>query len=161
MERKFLRIVYAAEFLLALIAVYTAWSQIGGQGHLDLMAWYLKLCLGLAMAYAIVSATAAAAGDERAWNGKTLRWLGILALFAAVAGVATYYYHLYEPSDDQDEQQTTESSIRAAGTFVVFQGRGAAVHVTASPSAIATFRERQHEHRHSPIVRDALMDVGQ
>jgi hypothetical protein len=112
MEKNFLRIVYAAEFLLALIAVFTAWSQVGGQGHLDLMAWYVKLFLGLVMAYAIVRATAAAVADERAWNGKTLRWMGILVLFAAVAGVITYYYHLYEPNDEENDQPTTQSSMR-------------------------------------------------
>jgi hypothetical protein len=111
MEPRFLRIVYAAEFLLALIAVFTAWSQVGGQGHLDLMAWYLKLSLGLAMAYAIVRATSAASGEERGWNGKTLRWIGVLALLAAVAGVITYYYHLYEPSDEEEDQPTTQSSV--------------------------------------------------
>src|SRR5438477_6936512 len=110
MDRKLLRIVYAAQYLLALIAVFTTWSQVGGQGHLDLMAWYLKLSLGLAIAYAIVRATSAAAGAERGWNGKTLRWIGILAVLAAVAGVITYYYHLYEPGDEQDEQPTTTQS---------------------------------------------------
>jgi hypothetical protein len=111
MEPKFLRIVYAAEFLLALIAVFTVWSQVGGQGHLDSMAWYLKLSLGLAMAYAIVRATSAAAGHVRGWNGKTLRWIGILALLAAVAGVITYFYHVYEPSDEEDDQPTSRTGL--------------------------------------------------
>ena len=110
MDRKFLRIVYAAEFLLALIAVFTAWSQIGGQGHLDLMAWYLKLPLGLLMAYAIVRATSAAAGDEHAWNIRTIRWMGILILAAVAAGIATYYAHLYEPADEEQDESTTQSS---------------------------------------------------
>src|SRR6476659_4268356 len=112
MDRKFLRIVYAAEFLLALIAVFTAWSQIGGQGHLDLMAWYVKLPLSFAMAYAIVRATSAAAGEDRAWNLVTLRWIGILVIVAAAAGAATYYAHLYEPGDEDEAQPTTQSSIR-------------------------------------------------
>ena len=109
MDRKLLRIVYAAEFLLALIAVFTAWSQIGGQGHLDLLAWYLKLPLGLIMAYAIVCATAAAAADERAWNIRTVRWMGILILAAAAAGLATYYAHVYEPADEEQDEPTTTS----------------------------------------------------
>jgi hypothetical protein len=112
MEPRFLPVVYAAEFLLALIAVFTTWSQVGGQGHLDLMAWYLKLSLGLAMAYAIVRATWAAAGDQHGWNGRTLRWIGILALLATAAGTVTYYYHVYEPADEEDNQSTTQSSIR-------------------------------------------------
>jgi hypothetical protein len=38
-----LRLAYATQFLIALIAVYVLWSQVGGQSHLDLMPWYLKL----------------------------------------------------------------------------------------------------------------------
>jgi hypothetical protein len=55
-----LRLFYAIEFLIALIATYTVWSQVGGQYHLDLMAWYWKLCLGVGIAFAAVKATAAA-----------------------------------------------------------------------------------------------------
>jgi hypothetical protein len=42
------RLAYVAEFLLALIAIWTLWSQVGGQGHLDLMPWYDKLGLSVA-----------------------------------------------------------------------------------------------------------------
>jgi hypothetical protein len=107
MDPRFLRIVYVAEFLLALIAVFTAWSQIGGQGHLDQMAWYLKLTLGVSMAYAIVRATAAAASGERGWNSQARRWTGFVVLLAIAAGLATYYAHLYEPADEEDEEDTT------------------------------------------------------
>src|SRR4051794_36627170 len=109
MDPKLLRVVYIAEFLLALIAVFTAWSQIGGQPHLDLMAWYLKLPLGTLMAYAVVRATAAAASEDRTWNSRTLRWTGILALLAFLAGLVTYYTHLYEPEDEDTDPQTTSS----------------------------------------------------
>ena len=112
MESKLLRIVYAAEFLLALITVFTAWSQVGGQGHLDLMAWYFKLFFGLAMAWATVRASAAAVEGERAWNGKTLRWMGILAVLAIAAGLITYYYHLYEPSDEEEDSPATQTALQ-------------------------------------------------
>jgi hypothetical protein len=110
MDPKILRIVYIAEFLLALIAVFTAWSQIGGQGHLDQMAWYLKLSLGMLISYAIVRATAAAVSEDRGWNARALRWTGIVALLAIAAGLITYYTHLYEPADEEDEQDTTQTS---------------------------------------------------
>ena len=112
MEPRFLRLIYAAEFLLALIAVFTVWSQVGGQTHLDLMAWYFKLFFGLAMAYAIVRATAAAVAGERTWNSGTLRWTGMLIALAIAAGLVTYYYHLYEPSDEEESEPATQTWYR-------------------------------------------------
>jgi hypothetical protein len=32
-----LRLGYAVEFLVALLAILNLWSEVGGQGHLDLM----------------------------------------------------------------------------------------------------------------------------
>ena len=63
-----LRLAYTTQFLIALIAVFFLWSEIGGQGHLDLMPWYLKLGLGTGVAYAAVKATAAAVAQERDGN---------------------------------------------------------------------------------------------
>ena len=116
MDTKFLRLIYIAEFLLALIAVFTCWSQVGGQAHLDMMAWYFKIFFGLAMAYAIVRITAAALAGGRAWNSATLRWMAILAALAAAAGLVTYYYHVYEPNEEEEEQptQTCVGSPRAS-----------------------------------------------
>ncbi len=54
MTKKLLRLVYAFEFLIALIAIFTAWSEIGGQAALDLMHWGWKLGLSIALAFAIV-----------------------------------------------------------------------------------------------------------
>jgi hypothetical protein len=99
MEPKLLRVACVAEFLLALIAVFTVWDQVGGQAHLDRMAWYLKLSVGLLLSYAIVRATAAAASEERAWNAHTLRWTGIVALIAMAAGAITYFAHLSESDE--------------------------------------------------------------
>ena len=52
-----LRLAYATQFLIAVIAVFTLWSEVGGQSHLDLMPWYLKLGLGAGAALAVVNAT--------------------------------------------------------------------------------------------------------
>jgi hypothetical protein len=109
MDPKLLRIAYVAEFLLAVVAVFTAWSEIGGQSHLDQMAWYIKLPVGMLMAYAIVRATAAAMSEDRVWTARTLRWTGVVVVLAILAGLATYYAHLYEGDDDDNEPQTTTS----------------------------------------------------
>jgi len=41
-----LRLAYATQFVIALIAVFVLWSEVGGQVHLDLMPWYFKLAFG-------------------------------------------------------------------------------------------------------------------
>ncbi len=106
-----LRLAYSTQFLIALIAVFLVWSQVGGQGHLDLMPWYLKLVLGTGVAFASVKATMAAVSREAAWNGGTLRWLGIAVALAVLCGLATYYYHLYGESDEQDEEDSGSISL--------------------------------------------------
>ena len=115
METRFLRLIYAAEFLLALIAVLTLWSQVGGQTHLDMMPWYFKLFLDTAMAYAIVRATASAVAGTRAWNAGTLRWMGMLAAMAVAAGLLTYFYHLYEADEEEEGEPATQTWGRPAG----------------------------------------------
>jgi hypothetical protein len=107
-----LRLAYTTQFLIALIAVFFLWSEVGGQGHLDLMPWYLKLGLGVGTAYAAVKATAAAVEHEPVWNIRTLKWFGaMLALLVACAAV-TYYYHVYGEQDDQSEQDTSIAGLR-------------------------------------------------
>ncbi len=98
-----LRLAYTTQFLIALIAVFLVWSQVGGQGHLDIMPWYLKLALATAVALATVRATISAVSREPAWNGGTLKWLGIVLALSVACGLATYYYHLYGESDENDE----------------------------------------------------------
>src|SRR5882672_11442137 len=91
-----LRLAYTTQFLIALLAVFELWSQVGGQSHLDLMPWYLKLALSGGAAFATVKATAAAVSGQRAWNAQTLRWAGIVLVLLVGCGLASYYYHLYE-----------------------------------------------------------------
>jgi len=106
-----LRLAYATEYLIALIAVYVLWSQVGGQSHLDLMAWQWKLGLGGGAAFAVVKATAASVAGERAWNGKTLRWLGILLVLLVGCGLTSYYVHLYDENDDDQQQDDSARTL--------------------------------------------------
>lgn len=122
------RLLLAIEFLLALLAVYTLWGQVGGQYHLDLMAWYWKLIFGPALAFVIVRATMAAISGERVWNIRTIAWLISALALMAMMGVATYYCHLYEPADEDDMNARTSvpgalpaSSGRPGGSGI---GRG-------------------------------------
>src|ERR1035441_1828129 len=106
-----LRLAYSTQFLIALIAVFVLWSQVGGQSHLDLLPWSVKLGLGLAAAYGVVRATAASVSGERAWNSHTVRWLGITLTVLAACGYASYYAHMnLEESDDADQQPDTTIS---------------------------------------------------
>lgn len=105
-----LRLAYAAEFLIALIAVFVLWSEVGGQSHLDLMPWYVKLGLGAGAAFAVVKATVAAVAQEHAWNGRTLKWFGILLLLLVGCGLASYYCHVYL-EDDSDDQPDDSPSV--------------------------------------------------
>ena len=102
-----LRLAYTTLFLIALLAVFELWSQVGGQSHLDLMPWYLKLILGTGAAFTVVKAAAAAVAGERAWNRRTLRWAGILLALLIGCGLASYYAHLYL-EEDEEEQNVSE-----------------------------------------------------
>lgn len=101
-----LRLAYITQFLIALIAVFVLWSEVGGQSHLDLMPWYWKLVLGGGAAFASVKATMAAVGREKAWNGQSLRWLGVMIALLVCCGLASYYAHINEETDEDEEQET-------------------------------------------------------
>lgn len=111
MGQALIRLFLALEFLLALLVVYTLWSQVGGQYHLDLMAWYWKLFFGPAIAFVAVRATVAAMEGERAWNGRTIAWLISAVALLAMMGAVTYYYHVYEPADEEDMDSRTSLTV--------------------------------------------------
>ena len=114
-----IRLAYASQFLIAVMAIFVIWSQVGGQGHLDLVPWPVKLGLGLAAAYSVVRATAASVSGERAWNGQAVRWLGLTIALLAACGYASYYAHLnLEDTDEEDQQQETTVSRLHAGAQV-------------------------------------------
>lgn len=106
-----LRLAYATQFLIALVAVFVLWSEVGGQSHLDLMPWYLKLGLGGGAAFAAVKATASSVGGSGPWNGRTLRWLGILLVLLIGCGLSSYWVHVYGETDEDDQDQDTDSSV--------------------------------------------------
>lgn len=105
-----LRLAYATQFLIALIAFFTLWSEVGGQSHLDPLPWYGKLALGVGAAFCAVKATAAAVENAAVWNGKTLKWLGLMLFLMLGCGLASYYAHLYLEGDDNGQDQD-ESAI--------------------------------------------------
>lgn len=122
MPQSFIRILYAIEFLLALMAALTLWSQSGGQYHLDLMPWYWKLGLTVAAAFAFTRLTMCWAGEPGGRRSMTL-WIVALLLLVACAGAVTYYYHLYEPtdSDENADQNAVTSAVTLHGPE---QGQG-------------------------------------
>lgn len=110
-----LRLAYSFEFLIALLAIFTLWSEIGGQGHLDLLPWYIKLVCGLGMAWCSIRFTAGLVEEPRAWNSRSARWFtGMVAIAIVMAGI-TYYYHLHEALDQPDTDDTTATSVKVAG----------------------------------------------
>ena len=106
MTPRLLRLVYALEFLIALVAIFTVWPEIGGQDALDLMHWAWKLGFGLALAGALVAYTAAVVSEESIWNLRAARWLAAIVVLTAAIGVVTYYYALQETTTEPDEPGT-------------------------------------------------------
>lgn len=107
-----LRLAYMAEFLLALLTIPELWSQIGGQGHLDLMPWYTKLGFIVGLALITVAGTVSAVSHERAWNAKTLACLMLALLLAGGMAGVTYYYHVHESDDADTADQNGVASSR-------------------------------------------------
>lgn len=108
-----LRLAYVALFLIALIAVFVLWSEVGGQDHLDLMPWYAKLVLGGGAAFAAAKATAAAVSGQRAWNSRTRGWTALLLALLLACGLASYYCHLYLETDEDGQDSTDNSALLA------------------------------------------------
>ena len=107
MPAPLLRLAYVCEFLLASLAISVIWGQVGGQGHLDLMPWYDKFALIMALALVTVLGTAAAVSGDKGWNRTAIACLAMAILIAATMGVVTYYYHLHE----DDEASGAENGV--------------------------------------------------
>ena len=110
-----LRFAYCCEFLIGLICTFAVWSQVGGQGHLDLLPWYIKLVCGLALSWSTVRLTAGMVEQEKAWNRRTRGWLFAMVAAGMVMAAITFYYHLHEVPDEPDTDETsTATSVSAA-----------------------------------------------
>ncbi len=107
-----LRLAYMFELLLALNVVYTLWSEIGGQGHLDLIPWYTKLICGVGLSWSVVRFTAGMVEMEKFWNWRTRRWFIIILIFVIAMGGIVYYYHLHEVPDESDSEDTAATSVQ-------------------------------------------------
>jgi len=114
MTPRLLRLVYALEFLIALVAIFAAWSEIGGQAALDLMHWGWKLGLSLGLAGAIVAYTAAVVSEESVWTLRSARWLTAIVVLVLAMGVITWYYALQEDTGVTDETGAISASRPAA-----------------------------------------------
>ena len=110
---RFLRPLLIVEFLIALQVVFTCWSQIGGQYHLDLMFWPWKMGVSIVAALLTTAITANLIRTDGAIGRKTWLYGTLLLATIAVAGIVTYYYHVNEPQDDdtQDDQPATITSL--------------------------------------------------
>jgi hypothetical protein len=107
MTQKLIRFAYVCEFLLALVAIFTAWSEIGGQAALDLMHWGWKLGFGCALGAGIVGYTSAIVASERMRNARAIAWLIAIVLLTIGMGIVTYYYTLEEEAGESDEPSGT------------------------------------------------------
>jgi hypothetical protein len=108
-----MRLAYALEFLLALIATVLLWSEVGGQGHMDLLPWYSKLSCVLALAWCCVRFTAGVVEQPRTWNRRSIGWFGGIILVGITMAGITFYYHLHEVPDETDTEDTTSASAIA------------------------------------------------
>ncbi|MBV9533168.1 MAG: hypothetical protein JO283_19405 [Bradyrhizobium sp.] len=99
-----LRLAYACEFLIAMVAIFTAWSEIGSQDALDLMHWAWKLGFSLALSFAIVAFSAALVSQEAIWTLRSARWLSAIVILLLGMGAVTYFYSLQvETTTESDE----------------------------------------------------------
>ena len=106
-----LRLAYGAEYLIALPALLYVWAQVGGQGHLDLLPWHIKLGSIALLAWCWVRFTAAMAEQPKAWNRRSIAWLLRILLVGAWMGSLIYYYHLHEVLGDPDAEESTATSV--------------------------------------------------
>src|ERR1700685_4082654 len=104
MDNRFLRPLLIVEFLIAIEAIFTVWSEVGGQYHLDLMYWPWKFGIGFAAAGLVVAITANLLRNDGQITRRALLFCSLLITLLLLAGVVTYYYHLHEPVEQEDDQ---------------------------------------------------------
>lgn len=122
MTPKLLRLAYVLEFLVALVAIFSAWSEIGGQAALDLMYWGWKLGLGVGLGGAVVAYTVALVSEDSLWSLRSARWLATIVLLTFVMGVVTYFYALQVETGDSDESSSGNVSLLRLPGFALTPG---------------------------------------
>ncbi len=100
MPQHLVRLAYIVELLVAFMVILFAWGDLAGTVHLDLIPWYIRFGLALALALAIVRGTVCAVEGEKALNPGSFRWLLLAVGIAAGLAWLTYYYHTLEPPDE-------------------------------------------------------------
>lgn len=118
MDRKVLRLAFVMEFLVALVAIFTSWSEIGGQSALDLMHWGWKLGFSFLLAGTIVAYTSSVVAADSLWTAQSARWLSAIALLLIGMAVVTYFYSLQVDTGESDETSTA-SLVRPVGSVLV------------------------------------------
>lgn len=110
-----LKLAFVVEYLIALQTILLVWTQVGGQGHMDLLPWYLKLsCIALT-AWCLVEFTAALVREPQGWSRSARRWFIVVVLLSVAMASITFYYHLHEIPDEPDTDQTSAKSVRNSG----------------------------------------------
>jgi hypothetical protein len=117
MPNKLLRPLLVVEFLIAIQVVFTFWSEVGEQYHLDLMFWPWKAGVGLLAAWLITAITAGLVRSDGAITRRIWVMGTLLIATMAIAGYVTYYYHMNEP-DDEEDQQTAQPTISQMQAFL-------------------------------------------
>jgi hypothetical protein len=111
MTTNYLRLVFLSEFLVAVVAVFTGWSEIGGQAVLDVMPWGWKCGLGLGLAIAFVAYTAAVVSNDSPWNLRAARWLGLIVVLLLGMGMVTYYYSLQTQNQNGESGEDPDNPV--------------------------------------------------
>lgn len=120
MNPKVIRLLYVCEYLLALIAIFTVWPEIGGETVLDLMPWGWKFGLGAALATAIVAYSAAIVAETSLWTLRSARWLTTICILLLAIGVVTYYYVLEDETVDTDDSSAAALYLPGASVLAQF-----------------------------------------
>ena len=118
MTPRYLRILFLFEFLVAVVAIFTAWSEIGGQAVLDVMPWEWKGGLGLGLAALFVAYSAALSSAESVWNARTTKWLALILVALITMGVITFYYALQAENEPPEEPEGSAASLRSNISFM-------------------------------------------
>jgi hypothetical protein len=115
MRNSLLRPFLVLEFLIAIDAVFTLWSEAGGQYDLDLMFWPWKIGLGLGASTLIVLITAQMARNGGAFTRRARVQASLLVVMVLLAGMVTYYYHINEPADPNDDSDDAPAQMTHIG----------------------------------------------